>query len=155
MKRRIGALLAILFALTTQVVAQQMELILRDGVSVKCEDNYISSKLTFANGQMRLVVDDVVKNTFNIRDISRISFYDIDAGVDAMKNYDVVTYSIATEELIVNACPGTQVVVYQMDGAQVLYYIQTIAETSISVAHLPAGVYVVVAGSKTLKFIKQ
>lgn len=155
MKRRISAFLAILFALITQVMAQQMELTLSDGVSVKIEDSYTSSKLTFANGQMRLVVDDIVKNIFNVRDISRISFYDIDTGVNAMKNYDVIAYSSATEELIINAQPGTAVVVYQLDGVQMFYQIQTIAENTISVAHLPAGVYMVVVESRTFKFMKQ
>lgn len=155
MKRRISTLLAILFAFIMQVMAQQMELTLSDGASVKIEENYTSFKLTFGNGQMRLVVDDVVKNTFNIRDISRMSFYGVDTSIEAIRNDEVASYSIATEELIINAQPGTTVMVYQLNGVKVLCRIQTIAERNISVAHLPAGVYMVVVGSRTFKFMKK
>ena len=61
---------------------------------------------------------------------------------------------ITTKSASVNASFGV-VFVYQLDGTRVLSQSQTIATSTISVAHLPAGVYVATIGCETLKFVKQ
>ncbi len=155
MKRPVFLFLAILFASAMQMRAQQMAVALSDGNELKFEENYTSCKITFSDGQMLLHVDGMVKNTFGIKDINRIYFYSVDAGVDELQGKDVVTYSAATEELLVHAQPGTVVAVYHANGALVLERMQTIAATPVSVAHLPAGTYVAVVGNVTLKFVKR
>ena len=155
MKRPVFLFLAILFASAMQMRAQQMAVALSDGNELKFEENYTSCKITFSDGQMLLHVDGMVKNTFGIKDINRIYFYSVDAGVDELQGKDVVTYSAATEELLVHAQPGTTVAVYHANGALALSQMQTIAGTPVSVAHLPAGTYVAVVGNVTLKFVKR
>ena len=155
MKRPVYLFLAILFASAMQMRAQQMAVALSDGNELKFEENYTSCKITFSDGQMLLHVDGTVKNTIGIKDINRIYFYSVDAGVDELQGKDVVTYSAATEELLVHAQLGTVVAVYHANGALVLERMQTITATPVSVAHLPAGTYVAVVGNVTLKFVKR
>ena len=155
MKRPVYLFLAILFASAMQMRAQQMAVALSDGNELKFEENYTSCKITFSDGQMLFHVDGAVKNTIGIKDINRIYFYSADAGVDELQGKDVVTYSAATEELLVHAQPGTIVAVYHANGALALAQMQTIAGTPVSVAHLPAGTYVAVVRNVTLKFVKR
>ena len=155
MKRPVYLFLSILFASAMQMRAQQMAVALSDGNELKFEENYTSCKITFSDGQMLLHVDGTVKNTIGIKDINRIYFYSVDAGVDEPQGRDVVTYSAATEELLVHAQPGTAVAVYHANGALALSQMQTIAGTPVSVAHLPAGTYVAVVRNVTLKFVKR
>lgn len=155
MKRNLYLLLALFFMGTMQMSAQQMAVLLGDGGEVQFEEDITTSKITFANGQMLFHVGNTVKSTISIKDVSRIYFYGILGSVDAMAGEEVATYSAARQELTVNAKPGATVNVYHASGARVLSLVQPIAAAPISVAHLPAGVYVVAAGSETLKFVKQ
>ena len=154
MKRNLYLILALLFMGTMQMSAQQMAVLLGDGGEVKFDEDITTSKITFSNGQMLFHVGNTVKSTISIKNVSRMFFYGVQS-VDAMPSDEVATYSAAREELIVNAKPGATVNVYHASGARVLSLVQPIAAAPISVAHLPAGVYVVAVGSETLKFVKQ
>ena len=157
MKRNIYLILALLFMGTVQVSAQQLGVLLNDGDEVKFDEymNIATAKITFSNGQLLFHVGNTVKSTIDIKEIDRLFFYGVQGNVDTMPGEELATYSAARQELTVNAQPGTTVNVYHANGARVLTYVQTIAATPISVAHLPAGVYVVVVGSENLKFVKQ
>ena len=138
-----------------QMSAQQLGVLLSDGGEIKFDEDIAASKITFSNGQMLFHVGNTVKSTIDIKEIDRLFFYGVQGNVDTMPGEELATYSAARQELTVNAQPGTTVNVYHANGARVLTYVQTIAATPISVAHLPAGVYVVVVGSENLKFVKQ
>ncbi len=155
MKRNLYLILALLFVGSMQLSAQQMAVAFNNGGELMLEEDYTKCKITFSNGEMLFQVNEKVIETIEIKDISRIYFYEVNASVDAMQGDELATYSVAREELVVHAQPGAVVTVYHVSGAKVLSHIQTIANTSISVAHLPAGIYMVVIGSETLKFVKQ
>ena len=155
MKRNIYLILALLFMGTMQMSAQQLGVLLSDGGEIKFDEDIATSKITFSNGQLLFHVGNTVKSTIDIKEIDRLFFYGVQGNVDTMPGEELATYSTARQELTVNAQPGTTVNVYHANGARVLTYVQTIAATPISVAHLPAGVYVVVVGSENLKFVKQ
>ena len=155
MKRRTYIFFAILFVAVAQMKAQQIAVEFNDGGEVKFEECYTHSKVTFSNGQMMFHVDGAVKSTIDIKDVSRIYFYDVNARVDEVQDKDVVAYSATTEELIIHAQPGTIVAIYHANGSLALSRVQAIAATPVSVAHLPAGTYVAVVGGVTLKFVKQ
>lgn len=154
MKRNLYLILALLFVGSMQLSAQQMAVAFNNGGELMLEEDYTKCKITFSNGEMLFLVNEKVIETIEIKDISRIYFYGVDGSVDAMQGDEPATYSVARDELVVHAQPGAVVTVYHVSGAKVLSHIQTIANTSISVAHLPAGAYVVVIGGKTLKFVK-
>ena len=154
MKRNFYLILALLFMGAVQVSAQQMAVALGNGDEVTFDEDIATAKITFSNGQMLFHVGNTVKETINIKDIDRLFFYGVQGSVDAMPNAQIAIYSAASEELIVNAQAGTTVNVYHANGACVISMVQTIAAIPISVAHLPAGVYVVAVGSETLKFVK-
>lgn len=155
MKRRAYIFFVILLASVVQMRAQQMAVAFNDGGEVKFEESHTSSKITFSNGKMIFHVDGAVKSTIDIKDVSRIYFYDVNARVDEVQDKDVVAYSATTEELLVHAQPGTIVAIYHANGSLALSRVQAIAATPVSVAHLPAGTYVAVVGNVTLKFVKQ
>lgn len=145
-----------LFVGVTQMNAQQMIVHASDGGETKFEElDYASCKMTFSEGKMLFHVGDKVENTIDIKSIQRISFYGSSNGIGAVAGKKTVTYSSGAESLVVDALPGTLVKVCHANGACLLSHVQTIVSSPISVADLPAGMYVVVVGSETLKFVKQ
>ena len=155
MKRNLYLILALLLLGVVQVRAQQIAVVTADKTTEYGHYPYDNAKITFSNGQMLFHYDGNVVGTFNIKDVEKLFFY-ITGSVDKIQKNKVVSYSSDCEELSVNSPVGTSVVVYHVNGNRVLSHLQTIASsTTISVAHLPAGIYMVVIGSETLKFVKQ
>lgn len=155
MKRNLYLILALLLLGVVQVRAQQIAVVTADKTTEYGHyPPYDNAKITFSNGQMLFHYDGNVVGTFNIKDVEKLFFY-ITGSVDKIQKNKVVSYSSDCEELSVNSPVGTSVVVYHVNGSRVLSHLQTIASSTISVAHLPAGIYMVVIGSETLKFVKQ
>lgn len=155
MKRNLYLILALLLLGVVQVRAQQIAVVTADKTTEYGHyPPYDNAKITFSNGQMLFHYDGNVVGTFNIKDVEKLFFY-ITGSVDKIQKNKVVSYSSDCEELSVNSPVGTSVVVYHVNGNRVLSHLQTIASSTISVAHLPAGIYMVVVGSETLKFVKQ
>lgn len=154
MKRNLYLILALLLLGVVQVRAQQIAVVTADKTTEYGHYPYDNAKITFSKGQMLFHYDGNVVGTFNIKDVEKLFFY-ITGSVDKIQKNKVVSYSSDCEELSVNSPVGTSVVVYHVNGSRVLSHLQTIASSTISVAHLPAGIYMVVVGSETLKFVKQ
>lgn len=154
MKRNLYLIFALLLLGVAQVRAQQIAVVTTDKTTEYGHYPYDNAKITFSNGQMLFHYDGNVVGTFNIKDVEKLFFY-ITGSVDKIQKNKVVSYSSDCEELSVNSPVGTSVVVYHVNGNRVLSHLQTIASSTISVAHLPAGIYMVVVGSETLKFVKQ
>ena len=154
MKRNLYLILTLLLLGVVQVRAQQIAVVTADKTTEYGHYPYDNAKITFSNGQMLFHYDGNVVGTFNIKDVEKLFFY-ITGSVDKIQKNKVVAYSSDCEELSVNSPVGTSVVVYHVNGNRVLSHLQTIASSTISVAHLPAGIYMVVVGSETLKFVKQ
>ena len=154
MKRNLYLIFALLLLGVVQVRAQQIAVVTADKTTEYGHYPYDNAKITFSNGQMLFHYDGNVVGTFNIKDVEKLFFY-ITGSVDKIQKNKVVSYSSDCEELSVNSPVGTSVVVYHVNGNRVLSHLQTIASSTISVAHLPAGIYMVVVGSETLKFVKQ
>lgn len=157
MKRNLYLLFALLLAGVVQMKAQDFVITVKDksGATTELWSNSSigACKLTFVNGQMKFHEGDVVKSTFKIKDMAGMGFY-TSQGVESAVAGAGVSYAAATEQLVVNAVPGTVVTVYSVDGQKAYSHMVTISTNVISVAHLPAGVYVAVAGGETLKFVK-
>lgn len=155
MKRNLYLILALLLLGVVQVRAQQIAVVTADKTTEYGHyPPYDNAKITFSNGQMLFHYDGNVVGTFNIKDVEKLFFY-LTGSMDEIQKNKVVAYSSDCEELSVNSPVGTSVVVYHVNGSRVLSHLQTIASSTISVAHLPAGIYMVVVGSETLKFVKQ
>lgn len=154
MKRNLYLILALLLLGVVQVRAQQIAVVTADKTTEYGHYPYDNAKITFSNGQMLFHYDGNVVGTFNIKDVEKLFFY-LTGSMDEIQKNKVVSYSSDCEELSVNSPVGTSVVVYHVNGNRVLSHLQTIASSTISVAHLPAGIYMVVVGSETLKFVKQ
>ena len=154
MKRNLYLILALLLLEVAQVRAQQIAVVTTDKTTEYGYYPYDNAKITFSNGQMLFHYDGNVVGTFNIKDVEKLFFY-LTGSMDEIQKNKVVAYSSDCEELSVNSPVGTSVVVYHVNGSRVLSHLQTIASSTISVAHLPAGIYMVVVGSETLKFVKQ
>lgn len=154
MKRNLYLIFALLLLGVVQARAQQIAVVTADKTTEYGHYPYDNAKITFSNGQMLFHYDGNVVGTFNIKDVEKLFFY-ITGSVDKIQKNKVVSYSSDCEELSVNSPVGTSVVVYHVNGNRVLSHLQTIASSTISVAHLPAGIYMVVVGSETLKFVKQ
>lgn len=158
MKRNLYLILALLLLGVVQVRAQEVFVITvgdkNGGENELWSSSSINNcKLTFANGQMMFYEDGAVKATFNVKDLFGMHF-SISQDIESVTARNKVVYTAASEELMVNTQPGTLVEVYHADGKRVCSQILTVATNVISLAHLPAGLYVAVAGGETLKFVK-
>lgn len=156
MKRLFYLIFAFLFAGGMQVSAQQIIVHTNDGEETQLgESDYTLCKVTFSNGQMLFHVGGAVKNTFDIKSIQRISFYGLQSVINGVADEETIQYFPEKEAFAVNAHPGISVAVYNLNGTEAMSFVNTIASSTVSVAHLPAGVYVIVVGSETLKFVKK
>lgn len=154
MKRNFYLFFVLLLLGVVQARAQQIAVVTADKTTEYGHYPYDNAKITFSNGQMLFHYDGNVVGTFNIKDVEKLFFY-LTGSMDEIQKNKRVAYSSDCEELSVNSPVGTSVVVYHVNGNRVLSHLQTIASSTISVAHLPAGIYMVVIGSETLKFVKQ
>lgn len=154
MKRNLYLILALLLLGVVQVQAQQVAVVTADKTTEYGYHPYGNAKITFSNGQMLFHYDGSVVGSYSIKDVKKLFFY-ITGSVNEIQKNKVLAYSSDREELFVNSPAGTSVVVFHANGNRVLSHLQTIASSTISVAHLPAGIYMVVVGSETLKFVKQ
>ena len=155
MKRSLNLILALLLLCVVQVEAQQIAVTLNDGGMWQFDENPGDCKITFANGQMLFHVNDAVEGTIAIKNIQRMVFYAYHASVDDMEVQNSIVYNPVSAELVADVAPGTAIKIYRTCGECVLSRIQTVAAPAINLAHLSAGTYIVVAGSETLKFVKQ
>lgn len=156
MLRNLCLVFVFLFVGVAQISAQQMIVRTSDGGETKFEESdYGLCKITFFEGKMLFHVGDKVESTIDIKNIQRVSFYGSSNGVGMVAGEKTITYSSDAENLIVNALPGTLVKVYHANGTCVLSQLQAIAPSPISVEYLSAGMYVVVVGSETLKFVRK
>ena len=155
MKRNLYLIFALLLLGVAQARAQQIAVTFNDGGMFQFDKNPGDCKITFSNGQMLFHVNGAVKSTIAIKDIQRMVFYAYHASVDDMETKDNIVYNPVSAELVANVAPGTAIKIYRTCGECVLSRIQTVAAPAISLAHLSAGTYIVVAGSETLKFVKQ
>lgn len=154
MKRNLYLMLALLFMGTLQVSAQKMFVALHDNTEIMLDEDIMDAKITFSDGKMLFHVNNAVKNTFEIKDIKKI--YSVTySSIETMDIPNKIEYSSVKQKLVVQNAPGAVIAVYHVSGTQVLSCVQRIAAAPISVAHLPAGTYVAVVGSETLKFVKQ
>ena len=153
MKRYIYLILMLLLAEVVQ--AQQIAVMFKGGGGVELNESPNDCKITFSDGQMLFHVNGKIDCTFDIKEIQHAVFYAYQTSVDEMEAKGVIRYNPASDELTVDARPGTSVVVYHVKGKRAMSHIQTIASSSFSVAHLPVGAYVVVAGNDNLKFVKR
>lgn len=154
MKRNLCLALALLLVGAVQVKAQQIAVVTDKGTTEFSKWPYELAKITFSNGQALFHYDNQVVNVFDIKDINKIVFYTT-SDVAVTPDTEPIAYSSLTEELVVNAVPGTAIDIYRACGKCVWSGVQTIAAPAISVRHLPAGVYIVAVGSETLKFVKR
>jgi hypothetical protein len=156
MKRLFYLIFAFLFAGGIQINAQQMIVYASNGEETKFEESdYTQCKVTFSEGKMLFHVGGAVKNTFDIKSIQRISFYGLQSAASGVTEGETIQYFPEAEMFAVNAHPGSLVAVYNLNGTEALSFVHTIASSTVSIAHLPAGVYVIVVGNETLKFVKQ
>lgn len=153
MKQRFYLILMSLFMGAVQVSAQQLEVQTINGTAPKSYKYAPEAcKITFSEGKMLFHHQGTVVDTYEIKDIQRIFFYANNTAVIGMEADKGIAYSAG--ELLVHAAPGTAIAVYRTDGMCVLSKVQSIASPAISVEHLPAGVYLVVVGNETFKFVR-
>lgn len=155
MKQRFYLILMALFMGAVQVRAQQLEVQTVNEAAPKVYKYAPEAcKITFSGGKMLFHHQGTVVDTYEIKDIQRISFYADASSVADLRVANGIVYSSKTCELAVHAAPGTAIAVYRADGLRVLSKIQSIASPTINVAHLPMGTYVLVVGNETFKFVR-
>ena len=153
MKRFIHLPLALLFAATLQLRAQQINIETTEGTTTVDYTTYETVKLAFANGKMLLMNEGAVVKTFDIKKISRMYFSSINA-IETTTTEPWANYSPFTQELQVNATPGARIDIYHFNGVKAYTDMSTIATSAINLSHLSTGTYVLVVGNQTYKFVK-
>ena len=153
MKKHFILFTLLLAALSVQAqqVPPSLGIFMKSGSETSFTLDYIQ-KLTFFDGNVVVTMKEGAEKSgsFALSDIKYMHFFATGA-VETEKVGDFFVWSPLTNELTVRCTPGTVIRIYSSNGRQVLTAIQSIAQSPISLATLPSGIYIVEAGDKTTK----
>ena len=112
-------------------------------------------KITFSGTTVNIEQTDGTKSSSSMGEINRIYFGDF-TSIDETRpqSRELISY-ITREDIAINSPAGTLVTIYDVIGAQVISIRLKNDGETISISHLPKGIYIVKANDKTAKILKR
>ena len=112
-------------------------------------------KITFNGTTVNVEQTDGTKSSSSMGEINRIYFGDF-TSIDETRpqSRELISY-ITREDIAINCTAGTLVTFYDVIGAQVISIRLKNDRETISISHLPKGIYIVKANDKTAKILKR
>ena len=112
-------------------------------------------KITFNGTTVNVEQIDGTKSSSSMGEINRIYFGDF-TSIDETRpqSRELISY-ITREDIAINCTAGTLVTFYDVIGAQVISIRLKNDRETISISHLPKGIYIVKANDKTAKILKR
>lgn len=111
-------------------------------------------KITFQQGNLVATLNGGSESTYALTDITRLYFAESGNAVKALPAADKFVWSPFTAELTTHCTPGTVINVYTAGGRRVASFMQTLAESPVSLTTLPKGVYVVESDGQSVKIVR-
>lgn len=110
------------------------------------------SKITFASGNMNVLLTDGHTDSFALSSVIRLYFSD-GSGIETQRAVQA-SWSPLSAELSLPCAAGTVVGIYNAAGQRVMTAVQTLSQSPIDLSELPRGTYVVAAGNTTIKIVR-
>lgn len=110
------------------------------------------SKITFASGNMNVLLNDGHTDSFALSSVIRLYFSD-SSGINPQRTVQA-SWSPMSAELSLPCAAGTVVSIYNAAGQRVKTVVQTLSLSPFDLSELPRGTYVVEAGNTTIKIVR-
>ena len=151
MEKRLLLCLLLLIGLGTNAVAQTQQTVTVNGKTV--EKTVV--QITFDKDQVVLHFSDGLTQTADMDDVS-IAFSPSDAeSISSLQSNAFTFHGIVNGQLTIgNLQEGTHLTIFNANGQRMMSAQSTGGTTTLQVSQLPAGTYILKAGSQFVKFQK-
>ena len=151
MEKRLLLCLLLLIGLGTNAVAQTQQTVTVNGQTV--EKTVV--QITFDKDQVVLHFSDGLTQTADMDDVS-IAFSPSDAeSISSLQSNTFTFHGVVNGQLTIgNLLEGTHLTIFNANGQRMMSAQSTGGTTTLQVSQLPAGTYILKAGSQFVKFQK-
>ena len=151
MEKRLLLCLLLLIGLGTNAVAQTQQTVTVNGQTV--EKTVV--QITFDKDQVVLHFSDGLTQTADMDDVS-IAFSPSDAeSISSLQSNAFIFHGVVNGQLTIgNLQEGTHLTIFNANGQHMMSAQSTGGTTTLQVSQLPAGTYILKAGSQYVKFQK-
>ena len=151
MEKRLLLCLLLLIGLGTNAVAQTQQTVTVNGQTV--EKTVV--QITFDKDQVVLHFSDGLTQTADMDDVS-IAFSPSDAeSISSLLSNAFIFHGVVNGQLTIgNFQEGTHLTIFNANGQRMMSAQSTGGTTTLQVSQLPAGTYILKAGSQFVKFQK-
>ncbi|MBQ1664808.1 MAG: T9SS type A sorting domain-containing protein [Bacteroidaceae bacterium] len=151
MEKRLLLCLLLLIGLGTNAVAQTQQTVTVNGQTV--EKTVV--QITFDKDQVVLHFSDGLTQTADMDDVS-IAFSPSDAeSISSLQSNTFTFHGVVNGQLTIgNLQEGTHLTIFNANGQRMMSAQSTGGTTTLQVSQLPAGTYILKAGSQFVKFQK-
>ncbi len=151
MEKRLLLCLLLLIGLGTNTVAQTQQTVTVNGQTV--EKTVV--QITFDKDQVVLHFSDGLTQTADMDDVS-IAFSPSDAeSISSLQSNTFIFHGVVNGQLTIgNLLEGTHLTIFNANGQRMMSAQSTGGTTTLQVSQLPAGTYILKAGSQFVKFQK-
>jgi hypothetical protein len=151
MEKRLLLCLLLLIGLGTNAVAQTQQTVTVNGQTV--EKTVV--QITFDKDQVVLHFSDGLTQTADMDDVS-IAFSPSDAeSISSLQSNAFIFHGVVNGQLTIgNLQEGTHLTIFNANGQRMMSAQSTGGTTTLQVSQLPAGTYILKAGSQFVKFQK-
>ena len=151
MEKRLLLCLLLLIGLGTNAVAQTQQTVTVNGQTV--EKTVV--QITFDKDQVVLHFSDGLTQTADMDDVS-IAFSPSDAeSISTLQSNAFIFHGVVNGQLTIgNLQEGTHLTIFNANGQRMMSAQSTGGTTTLQVSQLPAGTYILKAGSQYVKFQK-
>lgn len=151
MEKRLLLCLLLLIGFGTNAVAQTQQTVTVNGQTV--ENTVV--QITFDKDQVVLHFSDGLTQTADMDDVS-IAFSPSDAeSISSLQSNAFTFHGVVNGQLTIgNLLEGTHLTIFNANGQRMMSAQSTGGTTTLQVSQLPAGTYILKAGSQFVKFQK-
>ncbi len=151
MEKRLLLCLLLLIGLGTNAVAQTQQTVTVNGQTV--EKTVV--QITFDKDQVVLHFSDGLTQTADMDNVS-IAFSPSDAeSISSLQSNAFIFHGVVNGQLTIgNVQEGTHLTIFNANGQRMMSAQSTGGTTTLQVSQLPAGTYILKAGSQYVKFQK-
>lgn len=144
-----------LLILTTAIPAMSQQMIVEKGSNSESIDFANLDKITFSGSTVKIVQSDGTTSQAAMGDITRIRFSNYSNIGHAGNTKENLLERVSNEEIAINCDAGAIVSIYDTTGSQRICMRLKSDNGTISIAHLPKGIYIIKVDNRTAKFLKR
>lgn len=154
MKNMKRLMLALIVAGSVQAVHADLVVLERDGTACALSPENVRS-ITFDNGRMVVKTVSGTTQTWEVSAVRKCYFGTAPELPTGMTTPSATCWTVCGDNVMVNSASASVLTVLNAEGRLVLMQHVVAGKSAVSLAKLPAGVYLVRMNGKTLKLMKR